>query len=267
MYYGLFILIAFAAATGFVLNQKKFGKTPSGLRLEKIKKSPNYSNASFQNQSVTPVMTENVGFLALSKEFFFAKKQRVTPLDPIPSVKTDLKNLDINENVLIWFGHSSYFIQIDGRRILVDPVLSGHASPFSFSIKAFRGSDVYVPEDIILVPVEGRLIVQVLVNLLDNAYKHAGEDAQIYLKVYSQDDTAIFEISDNGVGIDPLIIDKIFDGFVTLYKNNIVDSNLGVGLGLTICKEIVTAHKGTITAKNSKTGGAVFKVVLPLEVV
>ncbi|MDW5299256.1 MAG: DUF4118 domain-containing protein [Sedimentibacter sp.] len=126
---------------------------------------------------------------------------------------------------------------------------------------------VYVPEDIILVPVEGRLIVQVLVNLLDNAYKHAGEDAQIYFKVYSQDDTAIFEISDNGVGIDPLIIDKIFDGFVTLHKNNIVDSNFGVGLGLTICKEIVTAHKGTITVKNSKTGGAVFKVVLPLEVV
>jgi len=126
---------------------------------------------------------------------------------------------------------------------------------------------VYVPEDIILVPVEGRLIVQVLVNLLDNACKHAGDNAQIYLKVYSQDNTAIFEISDNGVGIDPLIIDKIFDGFVTLHKNNIVDSTLGVGLGLTICKEIVTAHKGTITAKNSKTGGAVFKVVLPLEVI
>ncbi len=133
MYYVVFILIAIVATTGLVLNQKKFGKAPTGLRLERIKKSPNYSNASFQNQSVTPVMTENVGFLALSKEFFFAKKERVTPKDAIPSKKTDLKSLDINENVLIWFGHSSYFIKIDGRRILVDPVLSGHASPFSFS--------------------------------------------------------------------------------------------------------------------------------------
>ncbi|MFA9423781.1 MAG: sensor histidine kinase, partial [Sedimentibacter sp.] len=125
---------------------------------------------------------------------------------------------------------------------------------------------VFVPEDIIIVPVEGKLIVQVLVNLLDNAYKHAGEDAQIYFKAYSDDNSAIFEISDNGVGIDPSIISNIFDGFVTLHKNNIVDANLGVGLGLTICKEIVTAHKGTISAKNSDTGGAVFKVVLPLEV-
>jgi len=148
MYYVLFILIAIAAATVLVLNQKKFGKAPSGLRLERIKKSPNYSNSTFQNQSVTPVMTEGVGFVALSKEFFFAKKQRVTPEDSIPSKKADLKNLDINENVLIWFGHSSYFIQIDGKRILVDPVLSGHASPFSFSIKAFTGSDVYLPEEI-----------------------------------------------------------------------------------------------------------------------
>lgn len=125
---------------------------------------------------------------------------------------------------------------------------------------------VNVPEDIIIVPVEGKLIVQVLVNLLDNAYKHAGEDAQIYLKAYSEDDSAIFEISDNGVGIDPSIINNIFDGFVTQHKNNIVDAKLGVGLGLTICKEIVTAHNGIITAKNSKTGGAVFKVTLPLEV-
>jgi len=148
MYFSVIILIVIAVTTALVLNQKKFGKTPTGLRLERIKKSPNYSNASFQNQSFTPVMTENVGFLALTKEFFFAKKQRVTPLDPIPSVKTDLKSLGKNENVLIWFGHSSYFIQIDGRRILVDPVLSGHASPFSFSIKAFSGSDVYFPEDI-----------------------------------------------------------------------------------------------------------------------
>jgi len=125
---------------------------------------------------------------------------------------------------------------------------------------------VLIPEDIVLVPVEGKLIVQVLVNLLDNAYKHAGESAQIYLKVYTQEDSAIFEISDNGVGIDPSIINNIFDGFVTQRKNNIVDANLGVGLGLTICKEIVTAHNGTITASNAKTGGAAFKVVLPLEV-
>ncbi|WP_430931677.1 MBL fold metallo-hydrolase [Saccharicrinis sp. 156] len=52
------------------------------------------------------------------------------------------------ENTLIWFGHSSYFLQVDGKNILIGPVLSGSASPFSFSIKAFKGADVYAYEDI-----------------------------------------------------------------------------------------------------------------------
>ncbi|MBK8874667.1 MAG: MBL fold metallo-hydrolase [Bacteroidetes bacterium] len=48
---------------------------------------------------------------------------------------------------LIWFGHSSYFMSIEGQSVLVDPVLSGHASPFSFMVKAFPGSDIYKPTD------------------------------------------------------------------------------------------------------------------------
>ncbi|HEY4154370.1 MAG TPA: MBL fold metallo-hydrolase [Puia sp.] len=56
--------------------------------------------------------------------------------------------LDIHSDVLVWFGHSSYFIQLDGKRILVDPVFSGSASPFSFSVKAFEGTDIYTTDDI-----------------------------------------------------------------------------------------------------------------------
>jgi two-component system sensor histidine kinase KdpD len=136
-------------------------------------------------------------------------------------------------------------------------------------VPQFRASgmlQVLIPEEIILIPVDGRLFVQVLVNLLDNAYKHAGENAQIILKVSANDKTAVFEVSDNGSGIAPSIINNIFEGFVTYHKNNIVDGSLGVGLGLTICKEIVKAHNGSITAENLKNGGALFKIVLPLEV-
>ncbi|MDF2949841.1 MAG: integral rane sensor signal transduction histidine kinase, partial [Sedimentibacter sp.] len=122
-------------------------------------------------------------------------------------------------------------------------------------VPQFRASgmlQVLIPEEIILIPVDGRLFVQVLVNLLDNAYKHAGENAQIILKVSANDKTAVFEVSDNGSGIAPSIINNIFEGFVTYHKNNIVDGSLGVGLGLTICKEIVKAHNGSITAENLK---------------
>ena len=70
------------------------------------------------------------------KAFLFSEKPRLKPVDSIPSTKTDLLDLDPSEHILVWFGHSSYFIQIDGKKILVDPVFSGNASPVSFTTKA-----------------------------------------------------------------------------------------------------------------------------------
>lgn len=126
----------------------KFGKHPAGERLKQIKQSSNYKNGAFQNQSVTPDLTDGATYYSVTKEFLFGKNKRVKPIHAVPSTKTDLLNLNINENVLVWFGHSSYFIQLDGKRILVDPVLSGAASPFSFSVKAFKGTDRYTTDDI-----------------------------------------------------------------------------------------------------------------------
>lgn len=130
------------------LRQPKFGKTPHGEILEKIRKSPHYQKGAFQNISFTPNLTEGVSFYKVFKEFFFTKRERIKPVDRIPSTKTDLLTLDPGENVLVWFGHSSYFIQLDGKKILVDPVLSGSASPLSFTTRAFPGTDVYTTDDI-----------------------------------------------------------------------------------------------------------------------
>jgi len=148
MYATASVIVLFSIVAFVILQQSKFGKLPSGDWLERIKKSLNYKHGSFQNQSITPVMTEGVSYFSLGKKFFFDKKERVTPVDIIPSAKTNLINPDKSKDILVWFGHSSYFIQIDGKRILVDPVLSGNASPFSFSVKAFKGTDPYTSADI-----------------------------------------------------------------------------------------------------------------------
>ncbi|MDP4240742.1 MAG: MBL fold metallo-hydrolase [Bacteroidota bacterium] len=148
MYITASIVAIFSLATAYTLNQLKFGKLPSGERLERIKKSPNYKDGSFQNQSITPVMAEDASYYSVGKEMLFGKNKRVSPVDTIPTKKTDLKHLDKNKDVLVWFGHSSYFIQLDGKRILVDPVLSDNASPFSFTIKAFKGTNCYTADDI-----------------------------------------------------------------------------------------------------------------------
>jgi len=143
---GLIILIILSAVV--FMQQIKFGKLPAKERLERIKKSSNYKNGSFNTQSPTPIMSEDVSYFTFIKESFFERNKRVSSVDEIPSVKTDLLNLDKNSDVLVWFGHSSYFMQIDGKKILVDPVLSGYASPFSFSVKAFNGTNNYTTDDI-----------------------------------------------------------------------------------------------------------------------
>lgn len=143
----LSIVVLVSFTTVIVLNQAKFGKAPSGARLDRIKASPDYKNGSFQNRSYTPVMPDDVSMFRVMKEGMFNRSKRNVPKNTLPSRKTDLKALDPKANVLVWFGHSSYFMQIGGKRILVDPVFSGHASPFSFMVKSFKGSDVYSPDD------------------------------------------------------------------------------------------------------------------------
>lgn len=130
------------------LKQAKFGASPNNQRLERIRKSPNFRDGKFQNKLLTPVMTGEKGGLAVTLQFIFNRNKRRRPKDPIPSVRRDLRHLDPAENLLVWFGHSSYFLQVEGKRILVDPVLSGNASPVSFTTRAFDGTDPYKVDDL-----------------------------------------------------------------------------------------------------------------------
>ena len=125
---------------------KSFGENPSGTRQSLVQKSPNYKGSNFQNISETVLMAENGSMLKTAWKFF-NKPKNTAPSSPLPSVKTDLKTLSSDQPVIVWFGHSSYFIRINNKNILVDPVLSGSASPFSFGAKSFAGSDVYTADD------------------------------------------------------------------------------------------------------------------------
>ena len=142
------LILVFVAAVIVFMQHPKFGKTPNGQRFVRIKQSPHFKNGKFVNISHTPDLTEGGTIPKIMKEFFFAKNANLKPKTKLPSQKIDLHTLDKAKNVLVWFGHSSYFLQVDGRRFLVDPVLSGSASPIKFTTKSFDGSDVYSAEDI-----------------------------------------------------------------------------------------------------------------------
>lgn len=144
----LSVVLLLGTTTFLYMWQPKFGKSPKGERLERIEQSPNYKDGQFQNLSHTPSLSEDQSMVKTFYNFLFKKAPRTRPVDEIPSVKTDLKNLPIDENILVWFGHSSYFIQVDGIRFLIDPVFSGNASPVPNSNKSFKGTDVYSVDDI-----------------------------------------------------------------------------------------------------------------------
>jgi two-component system sensor histidine kinase KdpD len=121
---------------------------------------------------------------------------------------------------------------------------------------------VNVPDNLILVPMDGSLIEQVIINLIDNAVKYSPNQSLIIVNVYEKNKDVIFEVIDNGTGIPKEILPHIFDRFFT-DGNKVSDSRRGVGLGLAICKSIVEAHGGRINVINKKHGGAIFRFNIP----
>ncbi len=147
----LILYISIAVITMMTLlymQHNKFGRLPSGDRLEQFNKSANYKDGKFENFNYTPQLTEGYSMLGVVYKHFFKKAPRRKPTDTIPSIKTDLLNLSTDQDILVWFGHSSYFMQLDGKRILVDPVFSGNASPMPGSNKSFKGTDIYSVSDL-----------------------------------------------------------------------------------------------------------------------
>lgn len=126
----LIVLILFFLSVVLYVQQPQFGNLPGGERFEKINKSPNYSDGQFRNLVPTTVLMNENNTIAAFFKFLFSKKEQQIPTAPIPSIKTDLMALDSKQDIVVWLGHSSYYLQLGGKRILIDPVLSSYASCF-----------------------------------------------------------------------------------------------------------------------------------------
>ncbi|WP_216848885.1 MBL fold metallo-hydrolase [Pedobacter sp. L105] len=141
-------VVLLAVVSGcLIMNTKPFGQIPEGARLDSIKRSPNFRDGKFQNQTNRPDLSEGVSYWKAFWDSMTKKDKRSTPKDSIPTMKTDLRGLNPRENVLVWLGHSSSYLQLDGKRILIDPVLSKNGSPVSFINKAYKGTSIYQPAD------------------------------------------------------------------------------------------------------------------------
>lgn len=127
-----------------------------------------------------------------------------------------------------------------------------------------RNITVKVPDELIMVPMDGTLIEQVLINLLENAIKHSKEDSLIVVLLRKDGNDVVFEVIDNGEGISEQDIPYLFESYIP-NKTRSSDSSRGMGIGLSICMSIIKAHQGKMEAYNRKEGGATFRFTLPLE--
>lgn len=143
----LLILVVVLIGGVLYLWHPRFGATPAGSRLEIMKSKPNFENGVFDNLEDTPALSEGVGYIDVLKYTMFSGTQRKVPSGPIPVVRTDLRALPADSNMFVWFGHSSYLIQLDGKKILIDPVFSKYATPVRISVRAFAMEYNYTAEE------------------------------------------------------------------------------------------------------------------------
>jgi two-component system sensor histidine kinase KdpD len=120
---------------------------------------------------------------------------------------------------------------------------------------------VVAPPDL-LAPVDGTLVEQALVNLLENVAKYTRADSPIDLMASARDRELVIEVADRGPGIALGDEDRIFEKF---YRGQHDGNPSGAGLGLAIARAIAVAHGGRLVAKNRDGGGAVFTLTLPIE--
>ena len=120
------------------------------------------------------------------------------------------------------------------------------------------------PQEFFLIPMDAILIEQVLLNLMENAVHHALGGDHLYVSLRQADAWAQFEIRDNGAGIDPQLLPKIFHTHLPSGDSH-GDQKRNMGIGLSVCHTIIQAHGGDMEAENAPGGGAVFRFTLPLE--
>ncbi|MFT5533568.1 MAG: L-ascorbate metabolism protein UlaG (beta-lactamase superfamily) [Burkholderiaceae bacterium] len=139
----LALICAAALGVGGYLNLT-LGHLPDNAQLQG---APQYRDGQFQNEVASPPRSGGFGFILAVIRGRFEPMDRPTPSVPLPSVKTDLAALDPGQDIVVWLGHSSFFVQIGGKRILIDPVFSAYAAPLPGIASAFDGTSPYKAED------------------------------------------------------------------------------------------------------------------------
>ena len=122
-----------------------------------------------------------------------------------------------------------------------------------------------MPSEMLLVPMDGILIEQVLMNLMENSVQHGKTVRKIRIRVTCDKAKVTTAVEDDGCGISKSVLPSVFEGKFSGQDQDGPDSRRNMGIGLSVCMSIVKAHHGNMKAENAENGGARVSFWLPME--
>ncbi|HIY55035.1 MAG TPA: DUF4118 domain-containing protein [Candidatus Dorea merdavium] len=252
----LAVALSVSALTTQIKNQEK-------LRLESEKEKMRANLLRAVSHDIRTPLTSIAGSASVILENQDALSQDKV-MELVANIKEEAQWLvRMVENLLSITRMNAENAKIDKQEELAEEVISAAVSKFK---KRFPGieTEVYVPDEILLVPMDATLIEQVLVNLLENSVIHGRTTSRIRIQVSKQKEMAVFSVEDNGGGIDESVLPVIFDGNLVA-RGESSDNKRNMGIGLSVCKSIIKAHRGNMRAENREEGGARMIFTLPME--
>jgi len=192
----------------------------------------------------------------------FTKEQKIQMLRGIMEDSLWLNR--IVENLLSVTRLDSKNSKIIKTNIVLDELVDSILVKFA---KRFPNQEVNVsiPEEFVVIPMDAILIEQVAINILENAVMHAKGMTKLSFKVSIVGDKAIFEIEDDGCGVDKDKLKNIFNGYTSTEDIPSDGKKINSGIGLSVCATIIKVHGGEIQAINKKEGGMLFRFSLYLD--
>ena len=252
----LAVALSVSALTTQIKNQEK-------LRLESEKEKMRANLLRAVSHDIRTPLTSIAGSASVILENQDALSQDKV-MELVANIKEEAQWLvRMVENLLSLTRMNAENAKIDKQEELAEEVISAAVSKFK---KRFPGieTEVYVPDEILLVPMDATLIEQVLVNLLENSVIHGRTTSWIRIQVSKQEEMAVFSVEDNGGGIEESVLPVIFDGNLVA-RGESSDNKRNMGIGLSVCKSIIKAHRGNMRAENREEGGARMIFTLPME--
>ena len=257
------LIIAILNECGLILERRRFREEKQTIEME-TQQERLRSNLlrAISHDLRTPLtsISGNAGVL-MEKSIVLEEEKKQELYRSIYDDSMWLVNLTENLLSITRIENGTMHLQMNAE--LLDDVFREALSHLDRQAKDHQIS-VELPDDLLMAKMDVRLIIQVIINIVNNAIKYTPVGSHIVLRAEKQESMVAVSISDDGPGISDKAKVHLFDMFYTASQGK-SDSRRGLGLGLNLCRSIVTAHGGTISVRDNMPHGAVFTFTLPLE--